>query len=462
MAARAVPIFYGLWTVYLAVFHWRELRARWRDVALFWLIYALVAVPLALYLLSHPGAEFRIGEVDAPLRALLAGDVRPVLQNAWLILRGFLFEGDPLWRQNVAARPFFNPFLALLFYAGLAKLIWRWRTPKYGFVLLWLAVSMTPSLVTADAPSSIRMINALPLLAIPVVQLMPRFGEFSTEKRRFSTQLAYIWLGVGVVTQFMGTAVSIFHTWPNNEEVQFVWQAALADIGGYVDTHEELETAVIAAWSPDTMDVPSMQLLTRREDIALSYFDPRQGTLILPQVVDGTYHLFRPTILELDPFWEAWLVAQGSTVQQQKNFVHYAIPAGLAVQPEYKMDTLFGGQFRLLGYDLVRDGEELVLTSYWRVEKRPSSPASVFVHVLDGAGAMLTNDAWWDAVDPQGLWYSHWQSGDLILQRHILPSQTNAVQLRIGIFDPYTCDPGPCQNLHTEAGAEFLLIPLED
>ncbi len=29
MAARAVPIFYGLWLIYLALYHRRELRARW-------------------------------------------------------------------------------------------------------------------------------------------------------------------------------------------------------------------------------------------------------------------------------------------------------------------------------------------------------------------------------------------------------------------------------------------------
>ncbi|MCA9971564.1 MAG: hypothetical protein KC425_15175 [Anaerolineales bacterium] len=113
MAARAVPIFYALWLAYLLLFDRPALRARWRGVALFWLLLALTAAPLAVYLLSNPGAEFRIAEVDAPLRALRSGDPRPVFENALRILGGFGVRGDPLWRQNVAGRPVFDPLLAV-------------------------------------------------------------------------------------------------------------------------------------------------------------------------------------------------------------------------------------------------------------------------------------------------------------------------------------------------------------
>ena len=464
MAARAVPIFYGLWTVYLAVFHWRELRARWRGVALFWLIYALVAAPLMAYLLSNPGAEFRIGEVDAPLRALLAGDVRPVLQNGWFILRGFFYKGDPLWRQNVAAQPVFglNLALPLLFYGGLLKLLWRWRTPKYGFVLLWLAVSVTPSLVTADAPSTIRMINTLPFLAVPIAQLMPRIHEFSTKKQQFSTMFVYMWLGLGLGTQMLGTAVSLFNTWPNNEEVQFVWQAALADMGGYLDKFTTIEgTAVqgtaVASWSPDTMDVPTMELLMRRDDAPLSFFNPAEGTLLLPVAEGGVHRLLRPEILHLDDDWEEWLTAHGAVSQKEGTFVRYDIPS-LSVQPRHPEQALFGEQISFLGYDVTMSDTQTTLVTYWRVEKQPQTPARLFVQALDAAGNVIAADYHWDTADPQKLWYSHWQPGDLILQRHLLPVGITAVQLRIGIYNPYTCDPGPCQNLRTETGAEFVEI----
>ncbi|MGB6850173.1 MAG: glycosyltransferase family 39 protein, partial [Thermoanaerobaculia bacterium] len=119
MAARAVPIFYGMFVLYLALFHWSVVKRQWRGMLLFGLLLVIVAAPLGIYLQANPGAEFRVTEIDAPLRALAAGNLRPSLENSLKILGMFGFMGDPLWRQNVAGRPVFGPLLAILFYIGL-------------------------------------------------------------------------------------------------------------------------------------------------------------------------------------------------------------------------------------------------------------------------------------------------------------------------------------------------------
>lgn len=461
MAARAVPIFYGLFTLYLAVVDWPALRARWRGVALFWLVYALGAAPLVIYLLTNPGAEYRISEVDAPLRALLAGDWQPVLHNAIQILVGFGVNGDPLWRQNVAGRPVFDPIGALLFYVGVLYMLWRWRTPKYGFVLLWLAAATIPSLVTVDAPSNIRMIQMLPVLSIPISRVIHKIGQFSTKRWRLSTRVGYVCLGLSFTAYMWGTAVALFHTWPNNDEVQFVWQAALTDMGVYLDENETMTTAAIAGWSPETMDVPTMSLLLRRDDLSLSHFSPLDGTLLLSLAVDGRHHLLRPTILEFDPLWAAWVQDHGGVARPFGAFVQHTLPQTPSLPPQYPADVFFGEQIRLLGYDVVGAGAEMTLLTYWRVEQRPSLPARLFVQILDADGALIAEDYHWDTADPQRLWFAHWQAGDLILQKHTLPGLDTAVHLRLGIFDPYTCDPGPCANLLTETGAGVLLVVLE-
>lgn len=457
MAARAVPIFYGAWLVYLALFQRQALRARWRGVVLFWLAYALVAAPLVWYLLANPGAEYRIGEVDAPLRALLAGDARPLLANGWAILRGLIVQGDPLWRQNVAGRPVFDPLLALLFYAGLAVMVWRWRTPKYGFVLLWLGTSTIPSLVTIDAPSSIRLINALPLLtvplSVPIVHFMHRLAAFSPKNRQLSTAMLYLWLAMWGGGYIWGTAVAIFRTWPNNPEVQFVWQAAFTDMGVYLDAATDINQAAMAGWSPDTMDVPTMELLLERADLRLSHFSPLDGTLILPGAGGP---ILRPAILELDAYWETQLLAWGAEVTDYGRFVQYTLPQSLAVTPEVAQSATFGGELRLLGFDWQPDG----LVSYWQVVAVPGNGRRLFLHLLDDDGNMLAEDYHWDTADPQNLWRPHWQPGDLILQRHYLDDLASAARLRLGIYDPYTCDPGPCQNISTETGAAFILFPV--
>ncbi len=453
MAARAVPIFYGLWMGYLLLVRPSALRARWRGVALFWLAYVLVAAPLLWYLLANPGAEYRIGEVDAPLRALRQGDLRPLLANAWAIVRGFMAQGDPLWRQNVAGRPVFDPLLALLFYGGLGWMLWRWRTPIYGFSLLWLATSTIPSLVTIDAPSTIRMINALPFLGVPIgvvfVHFMHKLRTFSPKKRQLSTSLVYGWLLLWGGGHMWGTAVSIFRTWPQNEEVQFVWQAAFTDMGVYLDANPELAGAAIAGWSPDTMDAPTLALLLRRQDARLSYFGPQDGTLLLP----ASGPILRPTMLPLDPYWRAQLVAWGGQVTEHGRFTQYTLPQTPTLTPQQSQPTTFGNELRFLGADWLADG----LVTYWQVVAVPQNGRRLFLHWLDETGDIVGEEYHWDTADPQGLWQPHWQPGDLILQRHNLSAPTTT-QARIGIFDPYTCIPGPCQNLRTATGNEFVLL----
>jgi hypothetical protein len=97
----------------------------------------------------------------------------------------------------------------------------------------------------------------------------------------------------------------------------------------------------------------------------------------------------------------------------------------------------------------------------WRVTAVPTAPRQQFIHSLAADGNQLADIYRFDAPDPQGLWFAHWQPGDLILQRLSPPALDGATQLRLGWFDPTTCTPGPCHNLRTVNGAEFVLLPVE-
>ena len=94
------------------------------------------------------------------------GDLEPVIINSIKFLGMFGFRGDPLWRNNVAHLPVFDLLLALFFYIGLLISLWRWQKQRYLFIVLWLFTAAIPSIVTIDAPSSIRIINALPILTL--------------------------------------------------------------------------------------------------------------------------------------------------------------------------------------------------------------------------------------------------------------------------------------------------------
>ncbi len=466
MAARAVPIFYGLWLAYLAIFHWRAFKQRWREIVLFVVMFAIVAAPLVIFLQTNPGAEFRLSEVDAPLQALRSGDWQPVVQNGLKLLGMFGFVGDPLWREGVPTVPVFEPIVALLFYAGLLLCLWRWRQPRYAFLLLWLAVSVTPSLVTINAPSHIRSILILPVLTVLPALVMHSLGQLSTVIHDLSTRSSKILLLTLLLFYAARTSVLIFQTWPNGGDVPFVWQAAFTQIADYLDGRSDLTAAAIAGWSPSTMDSPTMNLLRQNDDLPLSHFDPQEGTLILPAVEPVV--VLRPSDLPLDPFWETQLTNWNATIEDGchlvtlspcHSFTVYEMPEKPAIELANPLNVQFGEELHLLGYEWVDEGELLLA---WRVTAVPTAPRQLFVHSLAADGGQLADTYRFDAPDPQGIWFPHWQPGDLILQHLSPPGLDESTQLRLGWFDPTTCTPpGLCQNLRTGDGAEFVLLPVE-
>ncbi len=456
MAARAVPIFYGLFVIYLLLVDRKLLFTGRRSILLFGAALALVAAPLALFLLGNPGAEFRISEVDAPLRALREGNLLPVLENSLRALGLFGIRGDPLWRQNVAPQPAFGPAIALLSYAGLLLCLWRWRDRRYAFVVLWVAVSLIPSIVTIDAPSTIRMINALALLTALPALVIHSFYRLSTIHPQLSTRSGITsWitlLTMALVLFNLGrTSVWIFHTWPANQEVQFVWQQALTHAAEYLDSQPEAGPAAVGGWTPETMDPPTMELTLRREDLALRYFNPTEGVIV---PAGGSARITYPTILPLSLELRSRLEQWGGTGQAQGDFTLYTLSAEPQPAPEFPADVTFRNELQFLGHDvepgcLAERPENCLLITYWRVLGPATSPRRFFVHLLDEQGRIVAQD------DRNSAPAAYWQAGDLIVQQHTIDaSAVDQLLLRIGVYDP---DTG--LRLSTDQGQDSVALP---
>ncbi len=454
LAARAVPIFYALFVVYLALVHRRELRARWRGVVLFTAVFLLTAFPLFYYLQSNPGAEFRVAEVSQPLNELRAGNPSPVLVNGLKLAGMFGVVGDPLWREGVPGVPVFEPLLALLFYGGVFLSLWRWRDGRYAFILLWLLVSLLPSLVTINAPSHIRSINALVVMSIFPALFIHSLGELSTDFARLSTKRVKLGLTILAFTFFLlyvgRTLYLTFQVWPTGGDVPFVWQTALAEAAAILDAGDGTAVA-LAGWSPDTMDSPTMTLLRQNDATLLSHFNPQEGPLLIPE----SGRVIRPSALPLDPHWETQLATWGAVTTTLQHTTYYTLPAIPAVTPQFPANTPFGNELTFLGSDLTPSH----LITYWRVTAVPPAPRRLFIHFLNENGQQISEAYAFDTADPQSLWFPHWQPGDLLLQKQEIPVPlADAAYIRLGWFDPTTCDPGPCQNLLTPADEPFLLL----
>ena len=462
MASRALPIFFALFIAYLALTDWPTVRRRLAGLGAFTAVYLLISLPLILFLWQTPTAEFRLTEIDAPLRALQAGDVRPVLHNAWLILLGFGAQGDPLWRQNVAGLPLFDPLLGTAFYVGLGVLVWHWRNPRHVFVLLWIACATIPSLLSVDAPSNIRMIGFLPLLAVPpLLVVIPMRSQLSTLFPQLSTDLGIKWWINGLTLLILvfhsgRTIHHLYDTWPNEpDEVRFVWQAAFTEMAQAIQAHPTWGATAVAGWSPESMDDPTLRLLLWPTTPPVRHFGQvgEVQTVIIPHRPAGQgAAVIRPHILPLNPLLAARLAQWAGPEQPAAEISVSLIPPDTpAPPPAIPHPALFGGELALLGYDVFTTAETLELITQWQVIAPPTAERRLFLHQVAPNGETIHQHDGLAAPTP------FWQTGDIIWQYHILPASAAPFELRLGVYDPTP----PWPRLPTAEGGDFVTLNID-
>mgnify|MGYP000545467418 FL=1 len=103
----------------------------------------------------------------------------------------------------------------------------------------------------------------------------------------------------------------------------------------------------------------------------------------------------------------------------------------------YPMGVTFGGEIRLAGYDVTREGNRLLLTLYWQALTAPRGDYTRFVHLFDPAKGVLVaqNDS-----PPRGGKYptSWWVAGEVVTETVTLPLEEvppGAYRLAVGLYD---------------------------
>ncbi|NIV31562.1 MAG: hypothetical protein GWN58_19370, partial [Anaerolineae bacterium] len=436
--------------------------------------------PLAIWLLAHPGAEYRVAEVQEPLTRLLAGDPSLVWQNVIANLKLFTVAGDPWPRQNLPGRPVFaDPVGAALFLGGVLVALYRWRDPRHGFLLIWLGGALVPSVVTSVAPSSIRDILGLvvafvfPALALVeagrwVGRRMQDVGR-KMQGYRFLLPASCLLL---LAPCFFLTVRDYFFLWPGHEVVRFDYQADLTAVARRLDELPAGTPVAVAGLSVHTMDGPTLDLSAQRDTQDVRLCDTRE-TLVLPVVPGGRdAWLFVPRVVPFDDDLQERLLGWGAAVEAgpQSSFVGYRLPGDGPVHRDLRrLETVaatpdgapialpasFGGHLTFLGYEWLRQsfapGDAATLLTYWRVETPPTAPLKAFVHLLGESDASIAQH------DGLGSPPHGWAAGDLLVQKHVLsfPADLSPglYRLQLGV---YNAPAGPRLPV---ADADRLLLP---
>jgi hypothetical protein len=107
-----------------------------------------------------------------------------------------------------------------------------------------------------------------------------------------------------------------------------------------------------------------------------------------------------------------------------------------------KLDVSFGGQMRLLGYDLAREKGELRLRLHWQALRQIEGDYKVFVHLFDPATEEIVAQD--DAMPRQNQYPTSWWAEGEVVSDEIAISLKDVppgrYRLALGVYDPQTVD----------------------
>jgi 4-amino-4-deoxy-L-arabinose transferase-like glycosyltransferase len=480
MASRVMPAVYFLFSIYLLALsqlgtrrsslnlHWTR---HWLGFGILLLAAALIAAPLVHFLVTNPDIEQRIAQLSVPLGQAVQGDVGPIWRNMSKALLAFSFQGDPMWRYNIAGRPLLDPASSVFFCLGVLICLARWRNPRYVFLLVWLIVGAVPALVAGPDATILRFIAIQPAVFIVVAEAVTTVLQFIWRQTGWWGQAVGIGsIAVIVAVIALDTAHNYFTVWGEHREVRTTYYYALVQQAHYLDSRPEGGTVALSSIYPGRFHDPyTMEITLRRDDLGLRWFDGRfalvfppgdETRVVIPSIAPldevlepilrryaqrvYTEHL-RPD--DLIPYFEVYcfdatdaLVASLAAVKD--NVVYWSPSRSFpADEPQTAYEPLplpvdLSGIVELIGYDLhtpsIRPAEEVELLTYWRVRAPCSQEAIFFTHLLDHSSRVV---AQMDRLDVPSY---HWQPGDAFVQLHRFPVNADVssglYHLEIGIY----------------------------
>jgi hypothetical protein len=366
----------------------------------------------------------------------LQGDVSQVRDTALATLKMFTFDGggDPQMLYNLTGRPIFIGLGSLLFVIGLVVSLIRFKHPAYAFMLIWLAVTLLPNMLTAPAPFFYRAIaTQTPVTVMPAIATVTLGAWLTAGLARGGRKSAAVSVGIGativIASLSLGqTAITswqdYFEVWGNNKDVRFQYAAAYAEIAEALKASNDVTPVAVSGYFIEDADPIIFDQALNRPDLPVRWFDARDALIVAANTV--VQRLALPAYTPLAAELESRFVTGVEPIAQSKDFKLYSFDAARfraqieAWNPCADCPTRFNDAIELLGLDrpvtVSRASGVLPILSAWRVvrEGQPGSTA-IFVHLLDANGQIVAQD------DRLGVPRHTWQPGDEFVQVHRVP-----------------------------------------
>ena len=468
-SSRILPILLLAFIVYLAIFNRGQLTSQWKGFTLSLVLAAVIAAPLAMYLLTHSDAESGRAWQGEPIHQLLRGDLGPALTSTLATLKMFTFAGDVQPLYNVPGRPALAVIAGVAFYVGLIVALARFKRSEYAFVLLWLGLALIPGMLTHPTPSFTRTLLAqtpiAALIAIAVSTLgnaaaravreyhLNNSRENLAKISRQPSQGSAITLALAILV-IGQTAIQTWHDyfveWANLPEARLLYGAGPMASARYLDANADTDPVVLAGLSADDSDPINFSIILHRHDLGLRWFYASSALPIpvgartmrvvlydftpLDNLLRSRYLTGAKLIAEKkEAFWVYRLNADDlrANLEQAQGLVQTA--SGMTLT----LPVSFGNSLSLLGYDVssrkLAPGDELTILTRWRATNPGSpQPVAIFTHLLNASSQLVVQD------DRLGYPHHGWEVGDEFAQVHHIAIPPDAApgtySLKLGLY----------------------------
>ena len=470
-AARVMPVLVLALIVYLA-FVWRDaVRQNWRGLLVLCVVALILSAPLAFYLVIHPGAKqlnYSGFDVDQPVADLLSGKPQLTIETTLQTLGMFGFTGDPLAYYNIPGRPLLEPVGTVLFWVGVALAVWRWRDPRYGFVLIGLLVTLLPGMLSQPAPNYARAVGAMAFAFIlPGIAVDMLWRRAEAKWGRTGWRALVVALVVLLLGNVAWTVHDFFVVWPAQSETRWWMQTGLKEIADTLNADQRRGPAAICTdshlideyvewWRPAWW---IFHYLSPRTEADVRWYDCAES-VVIPAGSSPRFAFPDVTSLEQIKAFpvSTWMQSSHDQVAAGKSLIVSAdpLPAWSAKVSQLASDAPvawptesgraqaaalpvdFNHALRLTAYDVqgrAAPGAVITVTTYWQVTAQLEPRLALFTHILTGTRVLAQNDHL--AITSQRL-----QPGDVFLQVHAIQLPDDAergwYQLAAGLYSQDT------------------------
>lgn len=469
LAARFTLITLPLIALYL----W-ALRPAWRwprGWLLLALAAALVATPLAIYVLTHWQATMgRAGQVSIVNSAINQGDLWGALaHNIWRTALGPFVRGDFIPRHNVPLRPVFGWLMAPFGAAGLVLALARARRDAVaGLILLWCAGMALPTVLAEGAPHFLRGVGVLPVLyLLPVMglewvaALVSRWQARPTTPALRATAVPPAAVAplllAALLTVYGIMEMGAYRAHLQSLDVYYNFEAGATELAARINRY------LGAGWTGDGLAVAKRAEPTPARFVALdarltenwpalTFLAPEDERIVRPeQLSDQTssplalavwpYADLQPLLSRL-PAGQVVDVRPGAwergDLMAQANQLYSWIEVGAAEQPAHELFLAWEEGITLRGYTLSRTGNQVEVTLWWQAERPVSRDYTVFCQAMS-AGRQVGQT---DGPPALGLFpTSHWHLHKAIIDRRTVSVDNDGgvdAQFYVGLYDPET------------------------